>query len=116
MKYLKLSEYIQVPDYDMPQQILSGRLGFDADKCIQCRICTRVCPARSIKMNEVPLGRGKKMPALDELAPGVTACIACGCCVVTCTENAIRIEQGFNTTGFYKKISQLVKMTLPVQY
>lgn len=60
-------------------KIVSFIAEVDKDKCTGCRICTRVCPTLSIKVE-------------DEIAKvDAATCAGCGACVERCPFDAVRL-------------------------
>jgi formate hydrogenlyase subunit 6/NADH:ubiquinone oxidoreductase subunit I len=66
---------------EMPDNF-RGKIVFDTDKCIGCKICVRDCPAMAIKIT--PAGE-KKFEAEFYL----DRCIYCAQCVDSCPKNAL---------------------------
>lgn len=61
-----------------------GALRFEQEKCIGCKICTRVCPASAITIEKLP-GEEKKFKAIVEM----DKCIFCGQCTDSCPKKAL---------------------------
>jgi len=72
-----------------------GRLGFDREKCIGCRMCWRVCPASAIDMVE------------DERGPRpvfkLYRCIYCYQCVEVCPVHAIIPSKEYENVALRKE-------------
>ena len=85
MQDLKFSYRFLVPNYADPSEMVSGELFFDPEKCTGCLLCTTICPARSIVMKKRKKGDATTVPRLEEIVPGVTGCVSCGCCVAAAT-------------------------------
>jgi len=116
MKQTKLSRWTRIPEYTNPAEMITGLLVFDDTKCQRCEICTFICPARSILRNDEPGSWRSGLPYLMRPEPGITNCISCGCCLVTCPHEAIRIERGFNAKYFYQRLTQMPEMEPPHRY
>jgi len=82
-----------------------GRIAFESDKCIGCKMCVRVCPAKAI---EIILSA--EQPAAAPVAEGATPvpakkkfdcimsldrCIYCSQCVEICPKKALISTQDF---------------------
>ena len=118
MAYISLKDRFTIPDYINPDELVTGLLDFSDDKCVRCRLCTTMCPARSIKLKKAQKKgtKEKPLPELVMLADGISACIACGCCAAACPEGAISIRQGFLPMLFYQRFHQQKEMSFPVRY
>lgn len=57
-------------------------MGIDIEKCTNCLLCIKECPASNLTMNE------EKQVIFNPYRP----CIACGHCIAICPENAIIYE------------------------
>ena len=65
-----------------------GALKFDADKCIGCKLCVRVCPSEAIAIEKVADKRFKAVVRMDK-------CIFCGQCVDSCSKKALENTNEF---------------------
>ncbi|MFP4040930.1 MAG: AMP-binding protein [Desulfosudaceae bacterium] len=108
--------WTKIPDYIDPEEMTTGILAFDEQKCQRCGICSFICPARSIKSDTGPVKWREGLPWLSSVAPGVTNCISCGCCLAACPDGAISIERWFNPGFFYQRLSQFNEMVYPRCY
>ena len=59
-------------------------LGFDAEKCTGCQVCTIVCPHGVFGM-----GADKRAVIVDR-----GACMECGACALNCAWDAISVKPG----------------------
>jgi NAD-dependent dihydropyrimidine dehydrogenase PreA subunit len=59
-------------------------LGFDAEKCTGCQVCTIVCPHGVFAM-----GADKRATIVDR-----GACMECGACALNCAWGAITVKPG----------------------
>ncbi len=116
MKKLYFSDRFTIPDYFDPKELVTATLDFSDDKCIRCRLCTTICPARSIVMEKGASKKDKPLPYLEEIVPDITACIGCGCCCAACPEGAISVTQAFMPTRFYLHLHQTSDMSFPHKY
>lgn len=116
MEYTNFKRFTKIPDYNDPNEMTTGLLAFDDEACKRCGICSFICPARSIKSETGPGAWRNGLPRLMRSAPGITDCIACGCCLVTCPENAITIERSFRPGFFYKRLTQTADLRYPKKY
>lgn len=66
-----------------------GRIDFDSENCIGCKLCVRDCPAGAIKINNVGTKEDKKF----EMELDVGRCISCGQCVDSCRKGCISLTQ-----------------------
>ena len=71
-----------------------GMLAFDAELCVGCKLCEKVCPTDAIKIDKIDKTEEageKRFTAVVQL----DKCIFCGQCVDTCRKDALR-----NTCNF----------------
>ena len=66
---------------DMPEGF-RGKIKFDPEKCIGCKMCMRDCPTNAITINKV--GEGKFEAVFD-----LSRCIYCAQCVDSCPKKAL---------------------------
>jgi len=116
MEHIQFKRWTKIPDYNDPAQMTTGLLSFDDETCKRCGICSFICPARSIKSDTGPAAWRNGLPRLVPISPGITECIACGCCLAACPENAISIKRSFNPGFFYHRLTQTNNLKYPKCY
>ena len=79
-----------------PQEHFRGKLKYNAEACIGCHICTRVCPAGAIEIEKAGEKRFKAFCYLDR-------CIYCGQCVDSCVKGALKSTKDFELANFDRK-------------
>lgn len=95
-----------------------ARIVFDSTKCIGCRMCMRVCPAKAIEI--IPAENqpqpqtgpdGKPVPAkrVFHCIMNLDRCIYCAQCVEICPKNALAYTQDF-------ELAQLDRKNLRLHY
>jgi NAD(P)H-quinone oxidoreductase subunit I len=62
-----------------------GKILYDRDTCIGCKICTRVCPANAIEF----------IPETKRIRIYVTQCIFCSQCNDACPVDALQMSEEF---------------------
>jgi len=72
---------------------IRGKLLFDEEKCVGCRLCVRDCPAHAIRIDEVGEKKYKAVLQMDR-------CIFCGQCADSCHKGAIECTPEFELAGF----------------
>ncbi|MGK5091170.1 4Fe-4S dicluster domain-containing protein [Deltaproteobacteria bacterium TL4] len=117
MQFLKRTERWNFPDYDDAKDMHTGEVTFDEKKCNRCGVCVSICPGRSLSIDK---HKDKKdpesIPFLVYNAPGVSLCVACGCCLAACTSDAITIQNGFEAGYYFRKLHQTKDFALPKRY
>ncbi len=89
-------KYPYVPP-DVPDGF-RGRHLFYIDRCISCKLCERVCPAKAIEMIDIE-GELRPLFMLDR-------CVFCYQCAESCPKDAIDFSKNFELASGNK--SQLV--------
>ena len=108
----------KLPDYENPDQITTGIVEFDDEKCTRCGTCAKACGGASIIIPPKVEGEKRALPQLVEAAPDVTLCVACGDCLAACPNGAITIKRGFRVKPPYlfQKYVQQPEFTYPKKY
>jgi formate hydrogenlyase subunit 6/NADH:ubiquinone oxidoreductase subunit I len=84
-----------IPTVDDRDEITTGEVEFDYEKCSACSLCVEACPADSILFEE-------KKPRLKT---GVmNECMACGDCVAICPEGAIRLIKSYSFSKYFRTV------------
>jgi len=65
-----------------------GKLKFDSEKCIGCKMCMKDCPSMAITIREVA-------PKKFECEVDLSKCIYCAQCVDTCPKKALEATGEF---------------------
>jgi len=80
-----------------------GKLKFNPDLCIGCRMCMRDCPTGAIEIRKVA---DKTFEAVIDLGK----CIYCGQCADSCIKKAIQLTGDFELAELdYKKLNIIFK-------
>ena len=67
-----------------------GALKFDQNKCIGCKICTKVCPSNAIEIVRV-----SETEKVFQAYVRMDSCIFCGQCVDSCPKKALENTENF---------------------
>ena len=116
MTHTTVKPWTKLPDYFSCEDMTTASLHFDRSKCKKCDICTFICPARSIARDTKIPSQNEGYPFLIFRQPGITNCVACGCCLAACPEGAICIERGFNAGHYYQRLTQTKELVRPRLY
>ena len=126
MERFTFNDWLTIPTYDDPSQMVTPELDFDPSKCKQCGVCVSICPGGCLVTDSLtkrdfmdggkPRVKDSGVPRLDTVKPGVSLCIACFDCGTACPEGAISLKTHFNPGFFFKRITQTSDMRYPKKY
>lgn len=80
---------------EMPDKF-RGKLAFDAEKCIGCKMCMKDCPSNAIFIEKIGEKKFKCDVYLDR-------CVYCGQCVDTCPKDALRNTKDYELAGYNRE-------------
>lgn len=86
-----------------------GRIEFQQDRCIGCKICVRDCPSKGA-IEIVKVGE-KKFEANFRL----DRCIFCGQCADSCPKNALAMTKDFELANIDSSKFAVTNNTLPTE-
>jgi formate hydrogenlyase subunit 6/NADH:ubiquinone oxidoreductase subunit I len=95
-----------------------GRIVFDSEKCIGCKMCMRVCPSKAIEIilsDEQPSPQtgpdGNSIPVKKKFdcIMNLDRCIYCAQCVDICPKKALKSSEDF-------ELAQLDRKKLKLHY
>ena len=72
-----------------------GRIAYDAEKCIGCGKCMKVCCPGAITRSEETAPGGKNITLTFDL----TSCTFCGTCADFCDDGAIKMTEDYHMVG-----------------
>lgn len=73
-----------------------GRISYDAEKCINCGMCMKVCSPMAISQVTTPVEGGENITYSFDL----TSCTFCGMCQDFCTSKAITLTPDYHMVAF----------------
>jgi len=73
-----------------------GKLVFNKEKCVGCKLCVRDCPAKAIEIEKVADKQFKAILQIDH-------CIFCGQCVESCRMDALHCTTEFELANLSRK-------------
>jgi len=113
LKFKKLSiiNRFRIPNYFKTKDVSTGLLEFNSELCVGCKICTFICPAGGLVMDEK-----NKIPYMETIGNDIRSCMACGDCMSACPKGAIEIKQGYDTKKYFHKLSQMPEFAYPKKY
>ena len=74
-----------------------AKLLFHQDKCINCSLCSKVCPTQACQFDEKT-----RWPSFDR-----NICISCALCAQACPKGAIEISSDFHMAATDKKSNKV---------
>ena len=75
-----------------PAEGYRGRIAYDAEKCVNCGMCVKVCSPSAITRTFEDVEGGQKITYEFDL----TSCTFCGTCADFCSEKAITMTQDYH--------------------
>lgn len=84
----------KVPDIP-PAPNYRGRIAYDAEKCVNCGSCVKVCSPSAITREFEDVEGGQKITYTFDM----TSCTFCGTCQDFCDTGAIQMTQDYHITG-----------------
>lgn len=63
----------------------------DSEKCVGCKLCARVCPAKAIFISTVKTESGWKV---EKFTIDAEKCALCFLCAEACPKGALSVEEG----------------------
>lgn len=85
---------------EMPENF-RGKITFEAEKCIGCKMCMRDCPSNAIEI--VKVGEKRFECRID-----CSKCIYCAQCVDSCPKDALHATREFELAGLEKGSMKVV--------
>ncbi|MDD3655631.1 MAG: 4Fe-4S binding protein [Atribacterota bacterium] len=76
---VKINSPVTVPEK------FRGKIVYDREKCIGCRLCVRVCPSRAIEF----------LPEEKKIKIRIDRCIFCAQCNDVCPVNCLSMSENF---------------------
>ena len=73
-----------------------GKLAFEAEKCIGCKLCMKDCPSDAIYIEKIGEKKFSCTVYLDR-------CVYCGQCVDTCPKDALRNTKDYELAGYNRE-------------
>lgn len=83
-----------------------GKIEFDANSCIGCGLCTRVCSPEAITKEVLKLEEGDQITMTFDLG----SCTFCGMCSDFCMKNAIKLTNEYEMI-YTRSSERIVKGT-----
>ncbi|MFO8110336.1 MAG: 4Fe-4S binding protein [Thermoplasmata archaeon] len=89
---LKINPPVELPpDY-------RGKLTYDVDACIGCKLCLKVCPSEALVFK----------PEEKKIKHYVSRCTFCSQCVEICPKNCFKMSNEFLIAGLDKEAEDMV--------
>jgi len=85
------------PPVEIPKNF-KGKIVFDRDKCIGCKLCIKVCPAEAIEF----------IPDKKKIKIHVDHCIFCSQCNDICPKNCLNMSEEFLLADTDRSSSKLI--------
>lgn len=77
-----------------------GRIAYDAEKCVNCGMCIKVCSPGAITRTKEPVEGGDKITYTFDL----TSCTFCAMCQDFCSTKAITLTEDYHMVGDSKDL------------
>jgi len=61
----------------------------DCEKCVGCKLCAKICPARAILVQTILQDQTK---TIVDFSFSEDKCVSCGLCAESCPEKAVTLE------------------------
>lgn len=96
------TQYIASRNKD--DKYLRGKLMYDKDTCIGCRMCSRDCPSGAISVVNI----GTKEEKVFEATLDLSRCIFCCQCVDSCPKNCLSFTPETELAAFDRKSLKVI--------
>jgi len=84
LEKIKKGEVKIHPPVEIPEKF-RGKITYDRDECIGCKLCIKVCPARAIEF----------VPEKKKIKIHISHCIFCSQCNDICPKNCLKMSEEF---------------------
>lgn len=95
-----------VPPVSTPPDF-RGRIKYDADKCIGCGLCIRVCPTKAIEWNTE--NQGDATSKTRKIKIYISRCCFCAQCTEICPKNCLEMSTEFLLANEDKMAKELIE-------
>ena len=85
------------PPVKIPEKF-RGKIVFNRDECIGCKLCMKVCPTRAIEF----------VPENKKIRIFISHCIFCSQCNDICPKNCLKMSEEFLLASTDKNSSELI--------
>jgi len=85
------------PPVDIPKNF-RGKIVYDRDKCIGCKLCLKVCPSNAIEF----------IPETKKIKIHVDHCICCSQCNDICPKNCLSMSKDFLVAAADRKSKDFI--------
>jgi len=86
-----------VPPVELPERF-RGKIEYDKEKCIGCKLCVNICPAKAIEF----------LPEEKKIKIKVSRCCFCSLCNDVCPTNCLTMGKEFLLSNWDKEADSLI--------
>lgn len=101
--FFRKKETIQYPEETLPMSkaYRGGRIAFNKNKCIACKLCALSCPNNALELT-VKVDENKKRH-MEKYVHKSGHCLYCNFCIEACPTKAISWDKDYTLVYYHRK-------------